>query len=298
MRPVAAAPAPFRPLGRILVSDDDPALRLLYGSLLTEHGFEYVGAPAGDGRATLELAMRVRPQLLITDVHKPGLDGYALRAALRDDPATAHLPVLMVSTQEPWSDGRRARPGPLDDYLLKPFLAESLIYRVAALLPLAEAEHDRLAERACGLPCYAYDHPVTGLPCLHARDERLRAATGAQGWAAVSVALASYPRLVRAVGRAGAEDVLTRLGAMLARLAGPGLLVAHTGLDPQLAVVGPAGPVAAVAAAIGELFAPLARRVAQLAPQLAPPRLSLRRVDDRAGEGLGLVELRRALRAA
>ncbi|NTU85641.1 MAG: response regulator, partial [Chloroflexales bacterium] len=144
----------FRPLARVLVSDDDPAIRTLYGAILADHGFEYIGAPAGDGRATLELARRARPQLLVTDVNKPGLDGHALRATLRASSATAHIPILMVSAIDPGSDPRRTQPGPLDDYLIKPFLTEALVYRAAALLPLDDAAHDRLVERARQLPCY------------------------------------------------------------------------------------------------------------------------------------------------
>lgn len=296
-RPLAVATSP-RPLARILVSDDDPAIRTIYGALLTDHGFEYLGAPAGDGHATLELARRARPQLLITDVNKPGLDGHALRAALRADPATAGIPILMVSAMDPWGDQRRPRPGALDDYLVKPFLSEALIYRVAALLPLDAAAHDRLVERARRLPCYAHYHPVTGLPCLHALDHGLHEATAAPGWAAVGIGLARFPALVRAIGRARAEGLLARLGGVVARAASGELLVAHAGLDPQVAVVGPAPRVAAVAEAVVVAFAALCRRLEPGAPGYPAPRLALRRADDSAGLAIGLPALRAALRGA
>lgn len=296
VRHEAAPVAAPRPLARVLVSDDDPAIRAIYGAILADHGFEYVGAPAGDGPATLALARRARPQLLITDVNKPGLDGYALRAALRASPATAHIPILMVSAMDPWSDPRHVRPGPLDDYLLKPFTAEALIYRVAALLPLDAAAHDRLVERARRLPCYEHHHPVTGLPCLHTLDRGLREVTAAPGWAALAVRLARFPGLVRAVGRAPAEELLARLGAIVAGAAGGELLAAHTGFDPQIAIVGPAARVADAGEAIIAGFASVRRRVGRIWPDLPPPRLLLRRADDTVGLGLGLMALRNTLR--
>jgi CheY-like chemotaxis protein len=292
VRPAALPATSPRPLARILVSDDDPAIRTIYGALLAEHGFEYLGAPSGDGQATLELARRGRPHLLITDVNKPGLDGYALRAALRADPATARIPILMVSALDPWGG---ARPGPLDDYLVKPFLTEALIYRIAALLPLDAAAHDRLVALAEQLPCYEHAHPVTGLPCLHTLARGLPAATAEPGWAALGVSLAHFGGLVRSVGRAGAEGLLARLGSLAGR-AGAGLLVGHTGFDGQIGLIGPAEALEAAASAIAEAFAGLRRRAAQVHPGLAPLRLVLRHTGDGAGHSLSLAALRAALR--
>lgn len=295
VRPAPLPPPVFRPLARVLVSDDDPDIRQIYASLLAEHGFEYLGAPAGDGPATLELARRARPHLLITDVNKPGLDGHALRRALRADPRTAHIPVLTISAMDPWSDPRRAA-APLDDYFVKPFAFESLLYRIVSLLPLNPASHDRLVERARRLPCFEHFHPVTGLPCLHTLDGRLPALTAAPGWAALSVELAGFPALVRARGRFGAEGLLARLGGVMRAAAGPGAFVAHTGFDPRIAVVGPAAAVAAAERRAADGFEAVRRRAAQDAPLLPPPRLHLRRADAAAGLGIRLPELRAALR--
>ncbi len=288
--------APFRPLARVLVSDDDPAIRSIYGALLGDYGFEYIGAPTGDGRATLELARRARPQLLLTDVNKPGLDGFALRRALRAEAATSQLPILMVSALDPWGDTRRPPAGPLDDYLVKPFLAEALIYRLAALMALDAAAHDRLVERARRLPCYEQHHPVTGLACLHALERGLPAATAAPGWAALGVGLARFAGLVREVGRAQAEALLARLGGIVARSVGPELLVAHTGFDQQIVIVGPAPLVAAAGAAIAAGFTSLRLHAELFAPNATPPRLLVRRADDSAGRELGLPALRAILR--
>jgi len=296
VRAAVVPPASFRPLARVLVSDDDPDIRQIYATLLLQHGFAYLGAPAGDGPATLALALRARPHLLITDVNKPGLDGHALRDALRADPRTAKIPVLTVTAMEPWSAPRRPAPSPLDDYFLKPFSFEALLYRVVALLPLDAAGHDRLVERARLLPCFEHFHPVTGLPCLHTLANRLPEATAAPGWAALSVELAAFPRLVRALGRPAADGLLARLGGIVRGAAGPQLLAAHPGFDARIALVGPAEQVAAARARILARFEAVQQRAAMLAPQLPPLRLHLRHAVPGAGLAIGLSTLRGALR--
>lgn len=293
VRPAVAPPAPFRPLARILVSDDDRDIRQIYAALLVQHGFEYLGAPAGDGPTTLELARRSHPHLVITDVNKPGLDGHALRLALRTDPRTAQIPVLTVSAMEPWS---RRHTAPLDDYFLKPFAFETLLYRIVSLLPLNPADHDRLVERARRLPCFEHFHPVTGLPCLHTLDGRLPALTAAPGWAALSVELAGFPALVRARGRPAAEALLARLGGVMRATAEPGVFIAHVGFDPRIAAVGPARAVAETARRAAEGFEAVRRHAVQNPPALPPPRLHLRHADDHAGLTINLPTLRAALR--
>lgn len=292
------APAPSRPLARVLVSDDDPDIRQIYALLLTSHGFEYIGAPAGTGPATLELAARVRPHLLITDIHKPGFDGYCLRAMLRANPATAHIPALIVSTMDPMSDPRLAAAGPLDDSFLKPFTFEALLYRVAALLPLGAAAHDQLAARAQRFSCYEHFHPVTGLPCLHTLARALPDLTARPGWAAASVCIGGFAALTRRRGRPVAEGVLARLGALVRAVAGPAVFAAHPGFDPRVALVGPREAVAAVTATLADRFASLQHWTARCTPPIAPPRLRFFHTDDLAGLEIDLLALRSAMRGA
>jgi len=290
------APAPSRPLARVLVSDDDPDIRQIYALLLTSHGFEYIGAPAGAGPATLDLAARVRPHLLITDVHKPGFDGHRLRDMLRANPATAHIPVLTVSTMDPMSDPRLATTGPLDDYFLKPFTFEALLYRVAALLPLGAAAHDQLVARAQRFSCYEHFHPVTGLPCLHTLANALPALTGQPGWVATSVSIGGLAALTRRCGRPVAEGVLARLGALVRSVTGPEVFAAHPGFEPQVALVGPREAVAVATTSLAARFESLQQWTARCTPSLPTPRLRFFHTDDRAGLAIDLLALRAALR--
>jgi CheY-like chemotaxis protein len=288
---VPAASGRPAPLARILVSEDDPGIRQLYRTLLPAYGFELMSATGGDGDCTLDLALRCAPQLLITDLHKPGLDGYGLVAALRANQATADIPVLMVTAIDPWADPRRMRLGMADDHLVKPFHCEGLIARIAALLHLPAAGHDRLAARALADPCHEQYHAVTGLPCFHRLAAALPTYTARPGWAALGLQIVDGLH-AGGMGRAVARDLLGRLAMAARRVAGGDLLLAHAGFDPLLVLV---GPVEGVARAASELPA----RILALAglPATPSPQIVLRYVDDRVGLGVSLATLRSALRS-
>src|SRR5436305_347278 len=89
----ASAPSPARP--RLLVVDDDALFRALLVEALRPLGLEV--ETAGDGLAALESIRRGPPDMLITDRQMPHMDGLALVRALRADPVTAALPILMIS---------------------------------------------------------------------------------------------------------------------------------------------------------------------------------------------------------
>jgi CheY-like chemotaxis protein len=287
---VPAPPLALQPVARILVSDDDPAIRRIYTALLTAHGMEIVEVPGGDGWATLELVRSVRPWLLLTDVNKPGLDGQRLRAMVRADRRTARMPILTVSA----IDLHTPDQGPLDDTLLKPFSFGLLLYRLTALLPLTSAAHTRLAAYALAHPGIEETHPITGLPALHAVAAALPIATAQPGWAAVSVSLADFRRQVRLRGRIGAEALLTRMAGALRGCAND-LLIGHTGLDAQIVIAGPAPLVARAAAQVQSGFDGARALAARLAPHAPMPLFRIRHADARHGYGLNLLDLRRAL---
>src|SRR5690606_7723452 len=92
---------------------------------------------AADGREALELARRVPPDLILTDVMMPKLDGFELLAALRGDERTAAVPVVMVSARAGEEARIEALQAGVDDYLVKPFSARELVARVSAQLALA-----------------------------------------------------------------------------------------------------------------------------------------------------------------
>jgi DNA-binding response OmpR family regulator len=95
-----------------------------------------------NGRDALETARRDPPDLMLLDVQMPGLDGFEVAARLKSDPATAAIPIIMLSAME----GRGARVIGLqsgaEEYLAKPFDRVELLARVRNLLRLRERAMD------------------------------------------------------------------------------------------------------------------------------------------------------------
>ncbi|SDL96196.1 SpoIIE family protein phosphatase [Nonomuraea jiangxiensis] len=120
---------------RVLIADDNTDMREYLSRLLTDAGYRVQAV--NDGQAALESALAAAPDLVISDVMMPRLDGLSLVGALRADPRTASVPVLLLSAragQEASIEGLRAGA---DDYLVKPFSAAELLARVRTKVELA-----------------------------------------------------------------------------------------------------------------------------------------------------------------
>ncbi|QBE67050.1 response regulator [Pseudoduganella lutea] len=133
------------PLPRILVADDNNDMRAYLKSLLEPHADVTVCA---DGEAALALLRHDPPDLLLSDVMMPRLDGFGLLARIRASESLRHLPVILLSAragQEAKVEGLQAGA---DDYLVKPFAAGELLARVQRQLGMARARSDHHAELA------------------------------------------------------------------------------------------------------------------------------------------------------
>src|SRR6185503_19093235 len=132
-RPSRVAPAGAAP--RILLADDNADVREYVQILLGER---YEVQAVGDGLAALTAARERPPDLVLTDVMMPGLDGFELLRELRADERLKSVPVMMLSARA----GEEARVEGLeagaDDYLVKPFSARELVARVATHLQRAQ----------------------------------------------------------------------------------------------------------------------------------------------------------------
>lgn len=120
---------------RILIADDNADMRSYLIGLLRGAGYEVTAV--ADGRLALEAIRTDPPDLVVSDVMMPGLDGLELLAALRAESRTAALPVLLLSAragQEASIEGLHAGA---DDYLVKPFAAAEFLARVRANVALA-----------------------------------------------------------------------------------------------------------------------------------------------------------------
>jgi PAS domain S-box-containing protein len=138
-RAVAAPPAGDRP--RVLVVDDNADIRHYVSALLEEH---YDVETALDGQDGLDRALANPPDLVLTDVMMPRLNGFELLAALQEDPATVGTPVLMLSARAGEDGTLQGLEAGADDYLVKPFTARELLARVRANLELDRARRTRL----------------------------------------------------------------------------------------------------------------------------------------------------------
>ena len=123
---------------RVLVADDNADMRQYLTRLLAEH-YDVTAVP--DGQAALDAIRRQRPDLLLSDIMMPNLDGFGLLRILRSDPHTNTVPVIFLSAragEESRVDGLDAGA---DDYLIKPFGARELLARVQTHLALARVRY-------------------------------------------------------------------------------------------------------------------------------------------------------------
>ena len=120
---------------QVLVADDNHDMRNYLSRLLTSAGARVTLSP--DGQNALVRMRAARPDLVISDVMMPGIDGFGLLAEMRADEHLKSVPFIMLSARA----GEESRVGGLaagaDDYLIKPFVARELIARVASQLRLA-----------------------------------------------------------------------------------------------------------------------------------------------------------------
>ncbi|OJH38086.1 ATP-binding protein [Cystobacter ferrugineus] len=128
-----------RPSGRVLIVDDNADMRDYLRRILVPH-FEVQRAV--DGHTALEAAREQRPDLIVSDVMMPGLDGLGLLQRLREDPDLRTIPVLLLSAQAGPEAAVSGLDAGADDYLVKPFSARELIARVRSNLELARMRRE------------------------------------------------------------------------------------------------------------------------------------------------------------
>ena len=116
---------------RVLVVDDSPAIRTLLTVNLELEGYDV--RAAADGEEGLEIVAQWHPHVVTLDVVMPRLDGFETLERLRADPATAELPVVMVTARAQAADRERGDALGVDAYLSKPFEPAELVAVVGRL---------------------------------------------------------------------------------------------------------------------------------------------------------------------
>ena len=152
---------------KILLVDDNADMRNYITHLL---GDKYVIEAVADGNSALAAARRIVPDLVLSDVMMPGLDGFALLQALRADSQTKEVPIVLLSARAGEDSRVEGLQSGADDYLIKPFSARELLARVETNLQLGQLrqqarreseERLRLAIESAELGTWDFD-PIAG----------------------------------------------------------------------------------------------------------------------------------------
>lgn len=144
--------------GKILLVDDEPAIRQMIGFTLSEAGFTYVEA-ADTNQAEAEL-IRQSPDLVLLDWMLPGQSGIDFARRLRRDEYTREIPIIMITARGEQEDKVRALKLAADDYITKPFAPGELVARIEAVLRRARPEATDALVQAGGLILDPKSHRV------------------------------------------------------------------------------------------------------------------------------------------
>ncbi|MCW5961606.1 MAG: response regulator transcription factor [Pyrinomonadaceae bacterium] len=129
---------------RLLVVDDDPGLLLAVSETLRAEGYEVKTARRG-AEALTQIAGTM-PDLIISDIRMPGMDGYQLVKNLRSNPRTRLVPIIFLTAKDEISDRITGFRTGVDAYITKPFEPDELTAIVQAILNRIERTHSDLAQ--------------------------------------------------------------------------------------------------------------------------------------------------------
>ncbi|MFL9458983.1 ATP-binding protein [Tolypothrix bouteillei VB521301_2] len=127
------------PMARILVADDNADMRDYLKRLLSQ---QYEVETVADGVAALAAIDERMPDLVLTDVMMPEVDGFEVLRALRSDPQTREIPLILLSARAGEESRVEGLEAGADDYLTKPFSARELLARVEAILKLTQLRQE------------------------------------------------------------------------------------------------------------------------------------------------------------
>ena len=133
---------------KILVVDDEPEALEVLGFKLKESGFDPLFAK--DGARALQSARDEQPALIVLDLMLPEIDGLEVCKILRRDPATAMIPILMLTARAAEMDRVLGLELGADDYVTKPFSPRELVLRIRKLLARVKATDDPIGHLRVG----------------------------------------------------------------------------------------------------------------------------------------------------
>ena len=196
---------------KILIAEDEPSLRENLQWMLEMEGYTVLAAC--DGRDALAQACESLPDLVITDVMMPHLDGYGLVKALREQESTATTPIIMLSAKADRGDIRAGMNLGADDYITKPYRREELLAAISSRLARkASLDEAALRLRTAASQGQQYD-ALTTLPGKEQFDKRLAAAVeGCSGTSnvvsVVCLGLDGFSKVNDSLGKTVGDGVL------------------------------------------------------------------------------------------
>lgn len=120
-------------MARILVVDDEPDIVRVVVKIMEARG--HTVTTAKDGAEAIERVKADPPDVVILDLNLPKVDGYEVCKAIKTDPATRHVPVVMMTAAYvSVEDARNGSAAGADEYVVKPFLREVLVHNVERLI--------------------------------------------------------------------------------------------------------------------------------------------------------------------
>jgi len=241
---------------RIVIAEDETVLRNNLARLLRMEGYEVL--TGGNGLEAFELVKEHLPDLILSDVMMPEMTGHQLVAAVRADPHTAHVPLVLLTARADHRDVREGMNLGADDYLTKPFQRDELLGCLRAQLD--KAANQKVASRRLAVQAHRITHydAITDLPNRSHFVLLLRnalAATqipgvtqGISGCALWVVGMDNLPQLGEVLGRGQLDNAIQQLAQRLTGLSaqtqlalGAPCTVARLGED-RLAVLAAAWP--------------------------------------------------------
>jgi DNA-binding NarL/FixJ family response regulator len=128
---------------RLLVVDDEPNLLFAVSACLRAEAYEV--ATARSGREALMRVAEALPDLVISDIRMPGMDGYALARQLRSSPRTDLIPIVFLTAKDETADRIEGFRSGVDAYLTKPFEPDELLAVVSNILDRIQRTHAEIA---------------------------------------------------------------------------------------------------------------------------------------------------------
>jgi PleD family two-component response regulator len=204
---------------RILIAEDDPHIREVLHMQLDLNGFEVFDAC--DGLEAVEMAERLRPDVMLLDVMMPRMDGYEALRRLRASYGTRFIPIIMLTAKNTREDTMSGFRGGANDYMVKPFDTSELLLRINNQLQWSRQQREA--------------NPLTGLPGnLSINEETARRLASGAPFALLQVDIDFFKAYNDYYGYARGDDAIQTLSRILVEAAGhrgEGNFVGHIGGD-------------------------------------------------------------------